>query len=217
MFADAAIAFAQTSAVVDEATFMISRNGAPVGRESFRIIRAPGAGGQVFLARATSALGEDRIATTLGTDSSGMPVSYDVTLSQRGDVLLRLRGSGRPDRFSVLVQSKGGEAAREYVVRPGTVLLDADLFHQYFFILKAARDSQVTIIAPQLARREVMRLEDMGAEPLGIGGQTITARRLALVDSAGSRREVWLDQQGRLLKVSILEKGLVALRDDPPR
>jgi hypothetical protein len=54
-------------------------------------------------------------------------------------------------------------------------------------------------------------------EALAIGGEDITARRLALVDSSGSRREVWFDQRGRLLKVSIPDKGLVALRDDPPR
>jgi len=215
--AGAAPALAQTSAVVDEATFMISRKGAPVGRESFRIIRAPGPGGQVFLARATSALGEDRVATTLATDSAGIPVSYEATLSQRGEVVMRLQGRGRPDRFSMLVQSKGGEAAREYLVRPGTMLLDDDQFHQFYFILRAARDSQVMIIAPRTARREKMRLEDNGLESLPIGGQDITARRLALVDSAGGRRELWLDPLGRLLKVSVPEKGLIALRDDPPR
>ena len=215
--AGAAPTLAQTSAVVDEATFMISRKGAPIGRESFRIIRAPGPGGQVFLARATSALGEDRVATTLATDSAGIPVSYDATLSQRGELLLRLQGRGRPDRFSMLVQSKGGEAAREYLVRPGIMLLDDDQFHQFYFILRAARDSQVTIIAPRTARRETMRLVDMGLESLPIGGQGITARRLALVDSAGGRRELWLDPLGRLLKVSVPEKGLIALRDDPPR
>lgn len=215
--AGAATALAQTSAVVDEATFMISRKGAPIGRESFRIIRAPGPGGQVFLARATSAIGEDRVATTLATDSAGIPVSYEATLSQRGEVLLRLQGRGRPDRFSVLVQAKGGEAAREYLVRPGTMLLDDDQFHQFYFILRAARDSQVTIIAPRTAHREAMRLEDMGMESLQIGGQAITARRLALVDSVGGRRELWLDPLGRLLKVSRPDEGLIALRDDPPR
>jgi len=213
----AATALAQTSAVVDEATFMISRMGAPIGRESFRIIRAPGPGGQVFLARATSALGEDRVATTLATDSAGIPVSYEATLSQRGEVLLRLQGRGRPDRFSVLVQSKGGEAAREYVVGPGTMLLDDDQFHQFYFVARAARDSQVTIIEPRTARRSAVRIEDMGLESLPIGGQAITGRRVALVDSAGGRRELWLDPLGRLLKVSVPEKGLIALRDDPPR
>ena len=210
-------ASAQASAVVDQATFMISRKGTPVGRESFSIIRAPGPGGQVFRASASSSLGEDRVSTTLATDSSGTPVSYDVTLSQRGETLLRLRGSGRPDRFSVVVQSKGGEAAKEYVVRPGTMLLDEDLFHQFYFVPRAARDAQVTIISPRASRRETLQLEDMGVESLPIGRQAITARRLALVDSIGGRRELWIDQLGRLLKVSIPEKGLVALRDDPPR
>jgi hypothetical protein len=211
------VAAGQTSAVVDQATFMISRKGAPVGRESFSIIRAPGPGGQVFRVTASSALGDDRVGTTLATDSTGTPVLYDVTLSQRGEVLLRLRGSGRPDRFSVVVQSKGGEAAKEYQMRPGTMLMDEDLFHQFWFVPRAAKDSQVTVISPRTLRREVLRIENVGVEALAIGGQDITARRLALIDAAGARREVWFDQLGRLLKVSIPEKGLIALRDDPPR
>lgn len=215
----AAVDAAQSSAVVDEATFIVTRKGAPIGRESFKIIRAPGPGGQVFRAVSTSALGEDRVSTTttLATDSSGAPVLYEFQLSQRGEVLQRIQGRGRPDRFSVLVQTKGGEAAREYALQPGAVLLDDDVFHQFFFVARAAFRSEVTIIAPRTARQERMRLEELGNETIQIGGQNILGRHLALVDSAGARRELWVDPAGRLLKVSIPEKALLALRDDPPR
>src|SRR5690348_10020034 len=67
---------AQTSAVVDQGTFMVARGGAAIGREQFSIIRAIGTGGQVFRAEARSSLGDLRLQSTLATDSLGSPVSY---------------------------------------------------------------------------------------------------------------------------------------------
>ena len=205
----------QGSAVVDEATFIVTRNGAPVGRESFKIIRAPGPGGQVYRAVASGALGEDRISTTLATDSSGAPVSYESTLSLRGEVQERLQGRGRTDRFSVLLQTKDGEAVNEYVVRPGTIVLEGQAFHQYYFAARAG--AEVSIVAPRAHRQEVLRVEDLGTEELAIGRQRVSGRHLALVDSSGGRRDLWVDRTGRLLKVSLPDQGLLATRDDPPR
>lgn len=208
-------ALTQGSAVVDEATFIITRKGAPVGRESFKIIRAPGQGGQVYRAVASSALGEDRVSTTLSTDSTGAPVSYESTLSLRGEVKERLQGRGRPDRFSVGVQTKSGEAINEYVVRPGTIILEDGIYHQYWF---AVRDgAEVSVIAPRSGRQEVLGLEDLGTEELAIGRQRLSGRHLTLVGGTGGKREVWVDSQGRLLKVALPDQGLVATRDDPPR
>jgi len=50
-----------------------------------------------------------------------------------------------------------------------------------------------------------------------VGNQTLTGRRFALSDNGAVRAELWIDAAGRLLKVSVPEKTLVALRDDPPR
>ncbi|MEK7403130.1 MAG: hypothetical protein AABZ80_12315 [Gemmatimonadota bacterium] len=211
---------AQTSAVVDEATFMVSRKGAPVGRESYRIIRAAGSGGQVFRAVSTSALGEVRLSSTLATDSSGAPVSYELRITQRGEQIQFLQGRGRPDRFSVLVQTKSGEAAREYLIRRATVLLDDELFHPLYFAALAglaAPDSTVTVISPREASQRQHRLEFRGIEVVVVGGQNLTGRRFAFVDSATVRAELWIDAAGRVLKAAYPEKALVALRDDPPR
>ena len=205
----------QGSAVVDEATFIVTRNGAPIGRESFKIIRAPGPGGQVYRAVASSALGEDRISTTLTTDSTGAPVAYESTLSLRGEVQERIQGRGRTDRFSVLVQTKGGEAVNEYVVRPGTIVLEGRVFYQYYFAARAG--AEVSAIAPRAGRQEVLRVEDLGTEELAIGRQRVSGRRLAVVDASGGRRDIWVDRTGRLLKVALPDQGLLATRDDPPR
>jgi hypothetical protein len=211
---------AQSGPVVDEATLMVARNGVPIGRESFRIIRSAGPGGQVFRAVATSALGEVRLASTLATDSSGSPVSYELRHTQRGEQIQFLQGRGRPDRFSVLIQTRGGEAAREYLVRLGTVLLDDELFHQFYFVALAglaAPDSALSVISPRAGTQARNRLEFRGSEAISIGGQNLNGRHFAIVNGTGVRAEIWIDAAGRLLKASVPDKALVALRDDPPR
>ena len=210
---------AQTTTVVDEATLMVSSKGAPVGRESFRITRATGAGGQGFRAVSTSALGDVRMSSTLVTDSSGAPVSYDLRATQRGQVQ-SVQGRGRPDRFSVLVQTRGGESAREYLMRRGTVLLDDEIFNQFYFVVLAALaapDSSVSLISPREGSQGQARLDFRGIEAVLVGGQSLTARHFALQDGASTRAELWIDAAGRILKASVADKALLAVRDDPPR
>ena|SRR5437867_3814304 len=211
------IARAQSSAVVDEGTFMVTHNGAPIGRESFRIVRAPAPGGQVFRATGQSALGDNRVTTTLGTDSSGVPVSYEAELRLRDTVVQRLQGRGRPGRFSVLLGTKSGESAREYILNSGALLIDDDVFHHFFFVPFAAQHAQLIVIAPRATQQERYGLEERGTEDVEIAGRSIQSRHFALIGPNGATRDVWIDGKGRLLKVAIAEKGLVALRDDPPR
>jgi hypothetical protein len=208
---------AQTSAVVDEGTFMVTQKGSPLGRESFRIKRELAPGGQVYQATAESSLGDKRITTRLGTDSSGVPVSYEAETKQGKDVVQRLQGRGRPGRFSVLMQSFNGESAREYVLNHGALLLDEDVFHHFFFVPLAVQHAELVVIAPRSSQQGRFKLEERGAEGVEIAGRTLEGRHFALIDSAGASRDVWIDAKGRLLKVAIPVRELVALRDDPPR
>jgi hypothetical protein len=211
------IATAQSSAVVDEGTFTVSRNGAPVGRESFRVARTPAPGGQVFKASSTSALGDIRITSSLGTDSSGVPVAYESDVFQKGQLQQHAQGRGRPGRFSVLVQTRSGESAREYLLSDGALLLEDDVHHHFYFVALAARDAEVVVIAPRSAQQVRVKLENRGADSVEIAGRAIAARRFGLTYPDGTSRDVWVDESGRLLRVAVPAKGLVALRDDPPR
>lgn len=207
---------AQHSGLVDEGTFMVSQNGAPLGRESFRIVRAPAPGGQVYQARSQSALGADRLTTILGTDSTGAPVSYEAELQRDGRVLERARGTGTSRRFTVVVQTRTGEGSREYVLTNGALLVDNDVIHQFHFV-GLALAAHYDVIAPRSTGKSRLTLEARGAETLDIGRSRVESRRFALLDAGGSAREIWLDRQGRLLKVALPDRSLVAVRDEPPR
>jgi hypothetical protein len=210
-------ASAQTSAVIDEGTFMVTRGGAPLGRESFRIVRAAGPNGQVFRATGQSALGDVRFTTSLGTDSSGVPVSYESELSQRGEVVQNLKGRGRPGRFSVVVWTKNGEASREYLLNNGALLIDDEVIHQFYFIPVSAVRGELIVISPRAGRQSQYRLEERLNETVEIAGRGVASRRFTLIPASGASRDVWTDANGRLLKVVIPDRGITAIRDDLPR
>ena len=208
---------AQQSAVVDEGTFTITRNGAPVGREAFRIVRSPAPGGQIFLATGTTVIGETRLQPQLGTDSAGVPVSYTTRVTEKGVILSRITGSGRPGRFGIVSHlANGSESAKEYVLNNGALLLDENVFHHFYFIPLAVSHSRAAVIVPRTGGQEQYTIATHGPEPVEIAGTRVSGRRYSITGERGGR-DVWVDQRGRLLKVSIPELGLVALRDDPPR
>ena len=202
---------------LDEGTFLISRNGTPIGRESFRITQSRASGtSESYRATAQVALGDRRIIPTLTCDSTGAPLSYDVSV-QSGPDGVRLQARGRPGRFSSMLRTRDGESTREYVVPRGVVVLDDDVLHQLFFVTLARRSGSVTILAPRAGLQAVASLEDRGGAPVDIGGSSIAATHFVLSATGFARREFWIDSAGRILKVTIPERGVVAQRDEAPR
>ena len=207
---------AQTSAVLDEGTLMVSVKGSPAGRESFRIVRAPGPGGQALHATSSTALGTRRITSSLGTDSTGIPVTYESKVFDANVQSDHVSGRGRPGRFSVLVRTRSGESAREYVLENGALLIDEEVFHHYYFLTLAGSHQRFNVIEARNQQQSPFAFAERGEETLMIGGRPIESRHLVLTGASGTR-DVWVDDKGRLLKVAIPAAGVVAVRDDPPR
>lgn len=208
---------AQTNAVVDEGTFSVTEQGAPIGREQFRISRTPGPGGQVYLVKGQSKLRDNSVSTTLGVDSLGVPVSYGSEHRERGQLVQSIRGRGRPGRFSIVKQTRTGGSGREYLLNQGALLIDEDVFHHFYFVPASISNPHLIVIAPRPAQQDTFSVQDRGVETVEVAGRGLSGRRYTLVSSANGTRDVWIDAKGRLLKVAIPAKGLVALRDDPPR
>jgi hypothetical protein len=57
----------------------------------------------------------------------------------------------------------------------------------------------------------------LGEETLQIGNHDVLSIHLRATVSGGEVRDIWVDKSGRLLKVALPERGLTAVRDDPPR
>ena len=135
------------------------------------------------------------------------------------DAALTLNGIPVPHpggRFSARVQSARGESAKEYIVANGALILDDDVFHQYFFLARRAPVGSVPVVVPRRSTQLTMRVEPLGGERVTVGGRALEARRFRLTEPGGAVRELWTDDAGRVLRVEIPSRGVVAVRDDPP-
>ena len=203
---------------VDEGSFSIARNGQRIGREEFTIRRTPGPEGQpVLVASATVAYDQRRIAPALRTDSAGAPIAYALEVRTGTEVQEQLKGAVGRGRFSAVSRTPRGESAREYIVTDGALILDDEIFHQYFFVARAARKGALPVVVPRRGAQVMMRIEDGGDATVTVGGRPLPAHRVIMREPGGGRRDILVDAQGRVLQVELLALGVVATRDDPPR
>ncbi len=208
---------AQGAQIIDQGSFTITVSNQRVGREDFRIEGTPGgSGGLEYVARATVAFSDRRLTPALRSDSMGTPFDYQI--ESRGTTTGTERWSGKitRGRVSARINSARGESAKEYIVTDGALIIDDDVFHQYFFLARRSTESSVAIVVPRRNVQLVVRLAVTGQERVTIGTKDLDARHLVITEPSGATREVWLDAQGRVLKVAIPSRNLVALRDDPP-
>ena len=204
-------------AVVDEGSFTISHNGTRIGREEFAIRRTPNPGGDVLVANATVVYTDRRLSPALQTDAAGAPLRYQVEVSAGADVQERLQGRVGRGRFSAQLRTPRGESAREYVVADGALILDDDVFHQYYFLARASRTGAVPVVVPRRNVQLTMRVENQGADMVTIDGSRIAATRYVMTEPDGATRRIWVDSEGRVLRVSLDARGITATRDEPPR
>lgn len=206
-------------AVVDEGSFTITQNGTRIGREDFRIRRTPAGDASVnFVASATVSLGARQLAPDLRTDTHGGLVAYRVEVRSGAAMQERLKGAVERGLFSAVLTTARGEAAREYMVSDGAVILDDDVYHQYYFVTtQAARGAVLPVVVPRRNVQVTMRVESQGSEAVTVGGRSMAATHLVLTEPGGASRDLWADAQGRVLRVGLPSRGIVAERDEPPR
>lgn len=208
--------------VVDEGTFTITRDGQRIGHETFTIRKTAGPGGDVYVASATVDVDTQRLSPALRADDSFAPLAYQLEVRSGDEVQERLKGLVGRGRFSAQVKTPRGESTKEYVVSDGALVLDDDVFHQYYFLAQRAgrlggAGGTVPVVIPRRNTQVVMRVKLVGPDRVTIGGRAIAARHLVLAEPGGATRQIWVDDAGRVLKVSLDARGLTATRDEPPR
>ena len=208
--------------VADEGSFTISRNGARVGTETFTIRHSGPGGGDAYVANGTVDIQGRKLMPALRADASFEPIAYQLEVRQRDVVVLRLKGIAGRGRFSTQVRTAKGESTKEFITAADALLLDDDVFHQYYFVAQRAQrlgatGGTIAVIVPQRTEQQVLRAKWDADEQLTIAGSKVTARHLVLTEPGGASRNLWVDAQGHLLKISLDGTGLVAQREDAPR
>ena len=146
----------------------------------------------------------------------GAPSDYQI--ESRGTTTGSERWSGKitRGRVSARINNARGESAKEYIVTDGALILDDDVFHQYYFLARRSNDARIAIVVPRRNAQLVLTVSSAGADRVTIGTKDLEARHIVLTEPSGATRDVWVDAKGRVLKVAIPARNLVAQRDDPP-
>lgn len=214
-FAMAKLAWSQGQ-IIDQGSFTITHNGQRAGREDFTITGTPAANPQELTAKATVVYGDRRLIPELRADSLA-PYDYRVEVKNAGASQEKWHGSILRGRVSAKIENSRGEAAKEFIASEGALILDDDVYHQYYFVARKVTTGTVAVIIPRRNSQQMLKVASAGADRVTIGTQEIEARHLVLTDESGEQRDLWVDSKGRVLKVAIPSKGIIALRDDPPR
>jgi hypothetical protein len=211
---------AAQAVTVDEGEFRILVDGREVGRESFAIRRSgSGAEAQIIAtAEIQMQVPEGRLDLRPALQASGqaMAVSaYQVKVSgyQQEEIYVTLGDR----RFRTQIRTERGEQEREHRAAEGTLLLDAGVAHQYYFVSLRfpSEGGRVPVIVPREGRQYTLTVTVVGSTTVEIGGTALAARHLRLEGNGGAR-EIWVDEEGRVLRVRHPDAGYEAIRTAVP-
>jgi hypothetical protein len=211
------LAFGQVT-VVDDGSFTISRAGVRVGREDFSIRHVPTTqGAYETLTRGVVVLGTHRVTLDFSADSLGRPVRIQSRTMEDGRTGESYRAEVSGQRYSARARRDASESLRELMLPPGALVVEDGILHPLQFVV-ARGPGTVPGVVPARGVLVTLTVEDGGADRVSIALASIEARRFIVREGSGSLvREVWVDRQGRVLKVAIPSQQLVAVRDEPPR
>jgi hypothetical protein len=199
---------------LDEGTFRLQIGGREVGTETFSIRQNGSGADAVIIARGRVALDANETTSSLQLAGGTLrPAAYDVKLE--GADGRQIAGRVVGGRFSARIVSPAGENMREYLVSDGAIVVDEGIAHHYYFVGRRGA-GRVPIVIPQESKQVVATVSVGGTEAVQVGGQSMQGRRMTVSLPGGGERNVWLDAEGRVLRVEVPATGYVAERTAPP-
>ncbi|HEX6313485.1 MAG TPA: hypothetical protein VFZ73_01440 [Gemmatimonadaceae bacterium] len=208
---------AQVGRIADQGSFTISMNGRTAGRENFRISAIGGGDITEYLARGEVTYGDRRVTPELlRTTPEGAVVEYKVT-TRSGATTESWEGASARSRFGVRIVSARGTSVREHIIPAGAILLDDEVIHHHWFLVHRTRSGSIPVVVPRRSDVQArVSMTTVGDETLQIGNHGIPATHIRATVDGGEVHDIWVDKSGRLLKVALPGRNLVAVRDDPP-
>jgi hypothetical protein len=213
--------FAQAVRTLDEGSFDISIGGKSVGHETF-VVRREGtvvkAVGVVSLDSARAPFVSQRV--WLQTDSAFHPTLFQLR-PRSGDVQnIVARRDGT--RLRLQTTSEEGNRSRQFVASAAMAILEPGFAHEYYVFFRehaalGGEDSwSAPVIVPSLGEQATIRVRTAGPDSVVAAGRSRAATRYELTLD-GEQIQVWLDGQGRVLKVDRPDHQWTATRSTMTR
>lgn len=197
---------------MDAGRLALREGGQRVAVESFRVWRAgPNLNSVANIEPSGNREGEFQVG--LGLDGQHRPLRYEL----RGPGSRIVEGTWTVDRVRLHLLTAEGERWKELPFRgPGTVL-EVGVAHHYLVLITVLqeRGGRATAVIPSEGASVTAQLVGERADQVRIGDRTIVATRYD-VRVGDEERRVWIDAEGRLLRVLDPASGREAIRL-PPR
>jgi len=203
---------------VDEGVLVVRIDTLEVARESFRLTHGRLSRGDAGWTLATT-IRYDRarpvvvLAPILEVNSDTMPATlqYDVADPRQPSRILGELGRGR---FTVRLVARATERAREFPTGERAAVLDDSVFALYVFAAWRATSDPLTLTAifPRGLRREVVQIKDLGIASTTLNRDPARLRHITLGAEGQETVNFWVDESGRLMKVEIPSRRLIAER-----
>lgn len=203
---------------VDEGTLVVREDTVEIAREAFRLT-AVGTGAGVTRWKLATTIRYDRTRPVvvldpiveLGPDSS--PVSLEYTVADPREPL-RILGQLTRGRFVVRLLGRRTERAREFPAPPPTAVVDDSVFALYLPVAWQGRPRPVTVTAvfPRAGRRELLTVQDLGVQSTTLNRDPAALRHITVTGGEAGLVHLWLAADGRLAKVEVPSRRLVAER-----
>lgn len=203
---------------MDEGTLVVREDTVEIAREAFRLT-AVGTGAGVARWKLATTIRYDRTRPVvvldpiveLGPDSS--PVSLEYTVADPREPL-RILGQLTRARFVVRLLGRRTERAREFPAPPPTAVVDDSVFALYLPVAWQGRPQPVTVTAifPRAGRRELLTVQDLGVQSTTLNRDPAALRHITVTGGESRLVHLWLAADGRLAKVEVPSRRLVAER-----
>jgi hypothetical protein len=201
-----------------EGAFVIRVDSEEVARESYTLASGRLASGQPgWTLSATARYDRVRPAQVLAPmieiaqDSLPVTLQFDVVSAHEP---VRVLGQLGRDRYTVRTVARSFERAREFPVQRPLVVLDDSVLTLYQIAAWFAGPRPVTItaIVARASRREQLVVTDAGSDSTAIGRRPSRLRHITVSGGANALVHLWLDDTGRVARIAIPSRRLVAER-----
>lgn len=213
---------AAQTVTLDEGSYRISIGGKEVGTEVFSIRQNGSGATAVIIAVGRIVLdgekGPQQLSSELQVAGGTLrPAAYEVRV--QGASSEQIKGRVVGGRFSAQIVSPAGEMMREYLAGDGAVVVDEGVAHQYYFVARRAdgKSTRMPVIIPRLNRQVIAEVADGGPEKIAIAGRSFEAHKYVISPAGNPRREIWVDAEGRVLRLEIPDRNFVAQRVAAPK
>lgn len=198
---------------LDDAVFLLSREGTQVGEEHVSIHR-------LGLGQDARVIGHSEVRLTDGSEmrpqleatSDFRATAYENRFSGAEEGQVMISRAGR--RMVAQTRTASGESQREFRATDATVVLEEERVLPYYLLTPwiGAEESALTILDPREGSQERYTLRRVGTERMRVERQTVNTVHLRL--EGAETRELWFDEEGRLVRLEIPALGFVAERQD---